>query len=726
MKFGQYLNQNLYAPWLSSYLQYDRLKYELKTRQLDHPWNMTDESYFKQCILTELSKVDAFIARKAEELNNRIRQEEHRTLPNSMRRREGSLGRTSPDAWLLAMLDDIHRLSSFIRLNCTGFQKILKKHDKWTNLGLQQSLIPQFQECRLDIQRLDPLLARIARLRERHGQSVTEQPDVTPDKSETITKTYWVHPCHLAEVKAVLLFHLSVRLCKNTITTNDAAETTLSTIYFDNPNHFDLYFACLQRTEGAEYIRFEWYLFTLFYSFALYKPDHSAMFFFLNFFYNIKRTTSSQGIEVVRRAFRSSSLDETAIVSIENRFRLDPNRVDAFITGQLTPDQLEAELRERDAPQAVVLNTGKTAEAVQRSIGQKKLEPVLRCVHRRMVFGEHSQLQIYLDSDLRFVREDSLGKWRRHSGPWQREDLQPMKEDETHAAEDNEEKDEGGGMEKASCGFPYVVLQANLPKHLPIPAWLTQLGISHLVHEVPRFSKYIHGASQLHQLALLPWWLSELKTDLQRNSGPEEKEEQEAEKETVLLRQSGLSSSHEGVGSSPGEASGRRMIWSEKSQPKNRKQRWPWLPRRWAKRKKNNKTQEILPLSNSKVKIEPKTYFANERTFISWLQFCALLLTVSLSLLNFGDHVSRLVGGCFIVIAALLAIYALWRYQYRAWQIRTRSTARYDDLYGPAVLCLMLLVALIVNFCLRFQQPVPNSPSPYGSNNSSSSSASFG
>jgi uncharacterized membrane protein YidH (DUF202 family) len=46
-----------------------------------------------------------------------------------------------------------------------------------------------------------------------------------------------------------------------------------------------------------------------------------------------------------------------------------------------------------------------------------------------------------------------------------------------------------------------------------------------------------------------------------------------------------------------------------------------------------------------KVKAEPKTFFANERTFISWLQFCALLLTVALNLMNFApDDSTRVVG----------------------------------------------------------------------------------
>lgn len=76
---------------------------------------------------------------------------------------------------------------------------------------------------------------------------------------------------------------------------------------------------------------------------------------------------------------------------------------------------------------------------------------------------------------------------------------------------------------------------------------------------------------------------------------------------------------------------------------------------------------ERVPLK--KIKIEPKVFFANERTFISWLQFCALLLTVALSLLNFGDNVSRIAGGIFIGISAVVAVYALYRFEKRAWYV---------------------------------------------------------
>ncbi|CAO3652205.1 unnamed protein product [Cunninghamella blakesleeana] len=105
-------------------------------------------------------------------------------------------------------------------------------------------------------------------------------------------------------------------------------------------------------------------------------------------------------------------------------------------------------------------------------------------------------------------------------------------------------------------------------------------------------------------------------------------------------------------------------------------------------------------------RIEPKIFFANERTFIHWLYFAALLLTTALTLLNFGDSTTRISGGVFFGIAFGFAVYAFIRYRWRAYRIEKFPNQRYDDLYGPVALCLLLVGALILNFVLTYQRPI--------------------
>ncbi|KAK7696196.1 vacuolar transporter chaperone [Cerrena zonata] len=56
----------------------------------------------------------------------------------------------------------------------------------------------------------------------------------------------------------------------------------------------------------------------------------------------------------------------------------------------------------------------------------------------------------------------------------------------------------------------------------------------------------------------------------------------------------------------------------------------------------------------------------------------------------------------FSFVAIAVMVYALWTYHWRANSIRTGGRGPYDDRFGPTVLCLALLLAIIVNFILRF------------------------
>ncbi|KAJ2498682.1 GTPase regulator Nrf1 [Coemansia sp. RSA 1972] len=102
------------------------------------------------------------------------------------------------------------------------------------------------------------------------------------------------------------------------------------------------------------------------------------------------------------------------------------------------------------------------------------------------------------------------------------------------------------------------------------------------------------------------------------------------------------------------------------------------------------------------VRVEPKVFFANERTFLSWLNFAIVLGSLALGLLNFGDRTGKIAGAAFTVIAMFVMIYALMLFQWRAERIRRRDAGPYDDRRGPIVLVVVLISAILVNFYLRF------------------------
>ena len=102
-------------------------------------------------------------------------------------------------------------------------------------------------------------------------------------------------------------------------------------------------------------------------------------------------------------------------------------------------------------------------------------------------------------------------------------------------------------------------------------------------------------------------------------------------------------------------------------------------------------------------RVEPKVFFANERTFLLWLNFTVILGSLGVGLLNFGDSVGRISAGLFTCIAMLTMVYALVTYHWRAKAIRMRGLGPYDDRFGPTMLCFFLLVAVVTNFVLRIR-----------------------
>ncbi|KAG1720659.1 uncharacterized protein EDB91DRAFT_1230984, partial [Suillus paluster] len=95
------------------------------------------------------------------------------------------------------------------------------------------------------------------------------------------------------------------------------------------------------------------------------------------------------------------------------------------------------------------------------------------------------------------------------------------------------------------------------------------------------------------------------------------------------------------------------------------------------------------------VHVEPKVYFANERTFLKWLSFAVLIGSIATTLLNFVDADDP---AALFTLAALLAII----FVYRAIRLRARSAeGLYYDKYGPTILYFVLLAALGTNIGLR-------------------------
>nr|CCD12791.1 unnamed protein product [Trypanosoma congolense IL3000] len=96
-------------------------------------------------------------------------------------------------------------------------------------------------------------------------------------------------------------------------------------------------------------------------------------------------------------------------------------------------------------------------------------------------------------------------------------------------------------------------------------------------------------------------------------------------------------------------------------------------------------------------KIDPKTFFANERTFLKWMSISVMIGMMSLTLLNFGDmssSASELAGLVLLPVSIIFMIHSLFVFKDRANKIYMREPMRYDDTKGPTILVLVLGISL--------------------------------
>lgn len=81
------------------------------------------------------------------------------------------------------------------------------------------------------------------------------------------------------------------------------------------------------------------------------------------------------------------------------------------------------------------------------------------------------------------------------------------------------------------------------------------------------------------------------------------------------------------------------------------------------------------------VRVEPKVFFANERTFFSWMSFAVLLGSFSIALVNTGDRIGKICGLMYTMVSLSTLIYGCGLYYRRYELIMARASGPYGN-YG--------------------------------------------
>ncbi|KAL2270222.1 hypothetical protein VTJ83DRAFT_2406 [Remersonia thermophila] len=509
MKFGEQLRSSVIREYQWHYIDYDGLKADLKRPSgplrsvapgpkadpskpvvQRREWTEEDETRFVSKLEAELDKVHTKQQVKAMEISRRIAVSEREVRDVVNRLNERGLGEDGPTEEEFMMLEedlsdiiaDVHDLAKFVQLNYTGFYKIIKKHDKMTGWHLRPVFETRLKAKPFYKENYDASVVQLSKLYDlvrTRGNPAKGDSAAGGSQANFIRHTtkYWVHPDNVTELKLIILKHLPV-LVFNPSKKFEAEDTAITSIYFDNPNTWDLYEGRLKKTEGAEAIRLRWY---------------GGM--------------KSETVFVERKTHRE---DWTGEKSVKARFSLKEKNVNAYLRGELLPPAIfEKARKEGKKSEKAIAEDERLAREIQWSVLKKGYRPVCRSFYHRTAFQlpADARVRISLDTELTMIREDNLDGVRRSGDNWRRMDI---------------------GVDypfsqlppKDIVRFPYAILEVKLQTQLgqEPPDWVRQLTSSHLVEAVPKFSKFIHGVATLFpdRIHLLPYWMPQMDVDIRK------------------------------------------------------------------------------------------------------------------------------------------------------------------------------------------------------------------
>ncbi|KAF9320036.1 vacuolar transporter chaperone [Podila horticola] len=727
MKFGDNLEDSIYPQWKDNYVQYNALKKQLEVG-LSNPagWTERDEGIFGQTLDSDLTKVFNFVNAKFEELQERTTKAELRVATFQEAYNQKAI--ESLTTAISEITDEVNQLSKYCRTNYAGFLKIVKKHDKNVPYKLRPVFMVQLKSRAFYKVNFDSLVVRLSKLYHSLGaESLTFGTPITPSTLTTMANQagvdrksfkFWVHPDNVMEVKTTVLKHLPVILyTPRGPNTSESLDPSLSSVYLDNST-FDLYNSKLERKEGAQAIRLKWYG----------NPSNNEIFVERKIHHEVNK-----------------------FGEYHDRFSIKEKYVDAFLKGDYTMDRQVAKLREQGVKSAVEIEQfDEMVKDVQKCITDMKLKPVLRTVYNRTAFqipGD-KRVRLSLDTDLCMIREDNLDNVSRSGSHWRRMDIDYPMESKTRYEHD-------------MTRFNYAILEVKLelPSGKATPAWVDELMNSHLVESAESFSKYVHGVAVLLEshVALLPFWLAQLEKETVR--APDTMHGQLADHHSISRATStaeihSINSRRSSVASGSDSDNGastrsltkgkqRSMDVVVDSQYGNRNDAsdthygssrpassrassigkksfgFKGLGGVFKRSKKDTRENSpllgpndhdvpqirIIPPKPKKVvgvlKVEAKVFFANERTFLKWMNFAVLLGTLGVGLFNAGDNIGRFAGILLAITALVTLVYSIWLYERRLTMLRNKDPGPYDEPVMPTLMCACMLTAIGINFYLK-------------------------
>lgn len=667
---------------------------------------ITENDFFDE-IDRSIAKLGAYTNARLEELNRDLMQ----LTTNVEHGWDTEEERVSFEEMAKAIGERFLSLESFINIQYTALYKILKKHDKY----LPATPIYQFYRKRMyqqhwvqgDYSRMFVKLSAIhSTLR---GDKAGVQDKGASQGFVRSTKKYWVKAEDVSSVKLALSQHLPVFQMKLDELRGDSQLT--NSVYLDNQS-LELYHGRLEKYPGAIAMRYRWY-----------------------------GDKEPEVVFVERKTHKESWKGE---LSVKERFTLMPEQVVPFSEGTYTVDMAVDDLLKRKprTSAAELDDFRRLFTECQDQVVGKQLEPMMRTQYMRVAYQIpfDASVRVSLDTNLLMMKENpDCAPSCEEAGRWFRDPSLLVKRTEV-------------------TYFPHAVLEVklSLAEGEECPRWVEDLversGYLTLVHKM---SKFIHGCAVLlpDMVQSMPYWIDDLSlrpsilhsqpdraltprgghvprsgpsrgSSVDNASVVDDDHQQRpmlsgpraillppttnlagvpytdstkfcAEEMASLLNTAG--------GLNPPPRPPGRGIWDRTMhalglrKPTSRTVQPYMLPRK-------------IPM-----RIEPKTFLANERTFLNWLNMAVHLGAIGTALVGFSIGLStteanqslarpvQLVAVFVMPVSVVICLYASWVFFHRADRIRKREGS-FDDRIGPPVLALIVVIALWGTFIAAVAQ----------------------
>lgn len=571
--------------------------------------------------------------------------------------------------------DDFLKLEKFVNINFLGFHKILKKHDRHLPNPCKSFYISRLHDqnwVRGDYSDVIVMMSRVyGAIR---GDATVQEKESAAQNFCRSTSKYWVHTENISKVKYILLQHLPVFLQKSMDGESDSQLT--NSVYLDN-HAMELYHGRLDKSPGAIALRLRWY-----------------------------GTGTPEIVFVERKTHRESWAGE---VSVKERFIIPESKVPSLLDGTFDIEGEMKKMRAKGKKEEDINEWLTLVKEITQAIDSKQLQPCVRtqCMRTAFQIPFDATVRVSLDTNLNMINERTEEALRGER--WFRDPHVPL-------------------LPEDITRFPHAVLEIKLEivEGNVAPQWVTDLIHSGLCMQVHKFSKFIHGCASLmpEDVQAVPYWIDDvtIADSLKHNQGAQ------------LLKGGNVGKGYDHLIPHDKDGKVKPKIQPKQSKPmlENAKTTGQqWVPQAGSQQIELHEIHGSLCDScyeppddcycaswygaasigdvNTQ-KVEPKLNFANERTFMSWLGMAVSLSAISMGVLAYAsgnsDGRAEVFALMMLPVSLLFIVYAVTTFLWRSVKIRVREAERWDDPYGPVLLTLVLIIALTVQFIVKFYDAI--------------------